>query len=102
MTYCSIPALRIEELNINFNAKLTSTETASVSSEFAASASLGINYKIVNFKATASYKRNSTSGSTVEKTYNLGVHVKAVNDEIPAGLDRILTMLEDSIASIGE
>jgi hypothetical protein len=96
----TVPALRIEELTIDFNAKLTSTETSNVSSEFAASAELGINYKIVNFKASASYKRTSTSGTSVEKTYNLGVHVKAVNDEIPAGLDRILTMLEDSIASI--
>jgi hypothetical protein len=100
LTMLTIPALRIEEITIDFNAKLTSTETSNVSSEFAASAELGINYKVVNFKATASYKRTSTSGTSVEKTYNLGVHVKAVNDEIPAGLDRILTMLEDSIASI--
>lgn len=100
LTMLTVPALRIEELTIDFNAKLTSTETSNVSSEFAASAELGINYKIVNFKASASYKRTSTSGTSVEKTYNLGVHVKAVNDEIPAGLDRILTMLEDSIASI--
>lgn len=100
LTMLTIPALRIEEITIDFNAKLTSTETSNVSSEFAASAELGINYKIVNFKATASYKRTSTRGTSVEKTYNMGVHVTAVNDEIPAGLDRILTMLEDSIASI--
>lgn len=99
LTMLTIPALRIEELTIDFNAKLTSTETANVSSEFAASAELGINYKIVNFKASASYKRSSTRGVSVEKTYNLGVKVTALNDEIPAGLDRILTMLEDSIVS---
>jgi hypothetical protein len=100
LTMLTIPALRIEEMTIDFNAKLTSTETSNVSSEFATSAELGINYKVVNFKASASYKRTSTRGTSVEKTYNMGVHVTAVNDEIPAGLDRILTMLEDSIASI--
>ena len=100
LTMLTIPALRIEEITIDFNAKLTSTETSNVSSEFAISAELGINYKVVNFKATASYKRTSTRGTSVEKTYNMGVHVTAINDEIPAGLDRILTMLEDSIASI--
>ncbi|VXB83604.1 conserved hypothetical protein [Flavobacterium sp. 9AF] len=100
LTTLSIPCLRIEEVVIDFNAKLTSTETSNVSSEFAASAELGINYKIVNFKASASYKRTSNSGSNIEKTYNMGVHVRAVNDEIPAGLDRVLTMLEDSIASV--
>lgn len=100
LTMLTIPALRIEELTIDFNAKLTSTETSNVSSEFAASAELGINYKIVNFKASASYKRSSNRGVSVEKTYNLGVKVTALNDEIPPGLDRILTMLEDSIASV--
>jgi hypothetical protein len=100
LTMLTLPALRIEELTIDFNAKLTSTETSNVSSEFAASAELGINYKIVNFKASASYKRTSTSGTSVEKTYNLGVHVKAVNDEMPAGLERILNMLEDSIVNM--
>lgn len=100
LTMLTIPALRIEEITIDFNAKLTSTETSNVSSEFAASAELGINYKVVNFKASASYKRTASNGTSVEKTYNLGVHVKAVNDEIPAGLDRVLTMLEDSIASV--
>jgi hypothetical protein len=102
LTMLTIPALRIEEMTIDFNAKLTSTETSNVSSEFAASASLGINYKVVNFKASASYKRSTSRGTSVEKTYNLGVHVRVVNDEIPAGLDRVLTMLEDSIASINE
>jgi hypothetical protein len=100
LTMLTMPALRIEEMTIDFNAKLSSTETSNVSSEFAASASLGIDYKIVNFKASASYKRTSTRGTSVEKTYNLGVHVKAVNDELPEGLDRILTMLEESIASL--
>ena len=99
LTMLTIPALRIETLTIDFNAKLTSTETSNVSSEFAASAELGINYTIVTFKASASYKRTASSGTSVEKTYNLGVRVHAVNDEIPAGLDRILTMLEDSIVS---
>lgn len=100
LTMLTIPALRIDEMTIDFNAKLTSSETSNVSSEFAASASLGIDYKVVNFKASASYKRTSSRGVNVEKTYNLGVHVKIVNDELPEGLDRVLTMLEDSIASI--
>lgn len=93
----SVPALRIQKMTIDFNARLTSTETSNVSSEFAASAELGINYKIVNFKASASYKRTSTSGVSVEKTYTMGVHVEVENDELPEGLDRILTMLEEAI-----
>jgi len=97
ITMLNVPSLRIDELIIDFNAKLTSTETRKVDSEFEASAELGIDYKVVNFKASASYKRKSSRGLSVEKTYNLGVRVTAVNDELPAGLDRVLTMLEDNI-----
>jgi hypothetical protein len=97
LTLLTIPALRIDELTIDFNAKLTSTETSNVSTELGITAQLGINYKIVNFKASASYKRTSSTGTSTERTYNLGVHVRAVNDELPAGLDRILTMLESEI-----
>jgi hypothetical protein len=93
----TIPALRIDEVNIDFNAKLTSAETRNVSSEFAGSAELSLKVWKVNFKASASYKRTSSSTSTTERTYNLGVRVRAVNDELPAGLERILTILEESI-----
>jgi hypothetical protein len=97
LTMLTIPALRIEEINIDFNAKLTSTETSNVASEFAGSAELSLKFWKVNFKASASYKRSTSSTTSVEKTYNLGVKVRAVNDELPAGLDRILKMLENSI-----
>ncbi len=100
LTTLTIPSIRIDEVNIDFNARLSSTETRDISSEFAASAELGINYKIVNFKASASYKRNTSQGVKVDKTYNLGVKVRAVNDELPEGLSRILDMLEDSIATV--
>ncbi|GFE03354.1 hypothetical protein KUL156_59460 [Alteromonas sp. KUL156] len=100
LTMLTIPSIRIDEVNIDLNARLSSTETSNVSSEFAASAELGINYKIVNFKASASYKRNTSQGVKVDKTYNLGVKVRAVNDELPEGLSRILNMLEDSIAAV--
>jgi hypothetical protein len=93
----TIPALRIDEVNIDFNAKLTSAETRNVSSEFAGSAELSLKVWKVNFKASASYKRTSSSTSTTERTYNLGVRVRAVNDEMPAGLERILNILEESI-----
>jgi hypothetical protein len=97
LTMLTIPALRIDEVNIDFNAKLTSVETTNVSSEFAASAEISGRFWKVNFKASASYKRTSSSTSTTERTYNLGVRVRAVNDEMPAGLERILNMMEESI-----
>ncbi len=99
VTMLQVPSLRIDTLDIDFNARLTSTQTSNLNTKFAASASLGINYKIVNFKASASYQRTSSRGEKVEKSYSLNVKVHAVQDELPAGLDRVLTLLEDSIVS---
>ncbi|MDQ1098416.1 MULTISPECIES: DUF2589 domain-containing protein [Chryseobacterium] len=100
LTMLTIPALRIDEMTIDFNAKLNSVETQNVSSEFSGNASLSAKFWKVKFNASASYKKTSSSTSTTERTYTLGVHVKAVNDELPAGLSRILDMLEDSIAAV--
>jgi hypothetical protein len=47
----------------------------------------------VSFKVSASYQRQSASGVKVEKEYSIGVNVKAVQDEMPAGLEKILGML---------
>jgi len=100
ITMLQVPSLRIDTLDIEFNARLTSTQTKSLNSKFSASAELGIDYKVVNFKASASYQRSSSKGEKVEKSYSLNVKVHAVQDEIPAGLDRILNLLEDSIVSV--
>lgn len=97
LTMLTIPALRIDEVTIDFNAKLTAVQTTNVTSEVAASAEVSGRFWRVNFKASASYKRTSSSTSSTERTYNLGVHVRAVNDEMPAGLERILNILEESI-----
>ncbi len=83
-----------------FNAKLNSVETQNISSEFQGSASLSAKFWKIKLNASASYKKTTSSTSTTEKTYTLGVHVRAVNDELPAGLSRILDMLEDSIAAV--
>ncbi|AZA91862.1 Protein of uncharacterised function (DUF2589) [Chryseobacterium nakagawai] len=95
----TIPALRIDEMTIDFNAKLNSVETQSIASEFQGSASISAKFWKVKFNASASYKKTNSSTSTTEKTYTLGVHVKAVNDELPAGLSKIMDMLEDAIVA---
>lgn len=102
LTMLTIPALRIDEMTIDFNAKLNSVETQNTSSEFSGSASISAKFWKVKFNASASYKKTSSSTSTTERTYTLGVHVRAVNDELPAGLARIMDMLEDSISAVNE
>jgi hypothetical protein len=97
LTILTIPALRIDEMTIDFNARLNSVETSNTESTFGLTASAGVNLKVVNIQASTSYQRKTTQGVQVERTYTLGVHVRVVNDEIPAGLDRILGILEGEI-----
>lgn len=91
----NVPSLRIEEMTIDFNAKLTSVETKNVETSASGNANLSLSYgKLASLKASASYQKKTTTGSQVDKTYSMVIHVKVVNDDLPAGLDRMLSLIE--------
>jgi hypothetical protein len=101
LTMLPIPFIRVEETEIDFNAKIVSTQfretnsTLKLGSEFEAKAGYGpFSAKL---KTTFSYQRNTSAGSKVERTYSLHVHVRAVQDEMPAGTERLLSILENAI-----
>lgn len=93
ITMFSIPSFRIETCEIDFNVKLNSVYTKKIDTSFGVDASLSVDYKAVKFDVSVSYKRSSSTGIKVEKEYSLGVKVKATNDEMPAGLEKILGIL---------
>ncbi|VAW44480.1 hypothetical protein MNBD_GAMMA04-2098 [hydrothermal vent metagenome] len=126
LTMLPIPFIRVEEGEIDFHAKITSMEYANVGSKFKSSTSFGYNSttsgggsastgfitslfakssanlkysRSVNFKVNASYQRTSRQGNKVEKTFQLGVKVKITQDEIPAGMEKLLGILEDAIVA---
>lgn len=88
-----IPSLRIEHVIIDFNVKLNSVETSSSSLDIGVNASASGGFGPVKFKVSASVQRKSTTGMEIKKEYALNVNVKAVQDEMPAGLEKILGML---------
>lgn len=88
-----IPSLRIEHVTIDFNAKLNSVETSTVSDELGIKAELAVGWGPISLKVSASYQRKSTTGVEIKKEYALNVNVKAVQDEMPAGLEKILGLL---------
>jgi len=88
-----IPSLRIEHVIVDFNAKLNSVESSSVSEDIGVDAEVKAGWGPVNFKVSASYQRKSVTGVEVKKEFALNVNVKAVQDEMPGGLERILGML---------
>lgn len=96
----NVPSFRIDSCEIDFNVKLKSTYTKKVDDEFGikTSTSGGTGgfaslFAKVNFSVDVSYKRSTSTGVKVEKEYSLGVKVRATNDEMPAGLEKVLGML---------
>ncbi|MEO3814133.1 DUF2589 domain-containing protein [Sphaerisporangium sp. B11E5] len=88
-----IPSLRIEHVVVDFNVKLNSVESASVSDDLGVGAEAGGGFGPVNFKVSATYQRKTASNVEVKKEYALNVNVKAVQDELPAGLEKVIGML---------
>ncbi len=88
-----IPSLRIEHVIIDFNVKLNSVESSSTSTELGVNAEVKGGWGPVSFKVSASFQRKTATNVEVKKEYALNVNVKAVQDEIPAGLEKILGLL---------
>ena len=101
LTMLPIPFIRVEEVTIDFNAKITAVQESSSTSSHGLNTELkakaGWGWGSASLKVNYSYKRSSSASQKVERTYSLSVHVRAVQDEIPAGTERLLGILEASI-----
>lgn len=105
-----IPFIRIESMNINFKANIsadTSTnDTSSSSTQKSASMEASGRYWFVSAKMNASASSKKDSSSTRDSKYSveytMDVNVHAVQDEMPAGLAKVLNIMTDAIASTNE
>jgi hypothetical protein len=105
LTMLPIPFIRIEETTIDFNAKINSVEEKKTDETFKIDAKLDVKVQYppvfsiatVNLKVSTSYQKNTQSGSKVDRTYSMAVHIRAIQDEMPAGMEKILGLLEDAI-----
>ena len=107
LTMLPIPFIRIEETTIDFNAKINSVEETKTDETFKVDASLDAKVRYpplfsiatVKLKVSTSYQKNTQTGTKVDRTYSMAVHIRAVQDEMPAGMEKILGLLEDAIKS---
>jgi hypothetical protein len=101
LTMLPIPFIRVEETTIDFNAKITaiqeSTTTSSHGLNTELKAKAGWGWGSASLKVNYAYKKSTTSGYKVERTYSMAVHVRALGDELPAGTERLLGILENTI-----
>ncbi len=103
LTILPIPFIRVEESTIDFNAKINSVEYRKTDTSLKVDASLeasaGWLWGSAKLKVSTSYQRSTQEGNSVNRTYSLAVHVKAVQDEMPAGMEKMLSILESVITS---
>lgn len=101
LTIVPIPFLRIEETIVEFNAKITSVEYQTVTTEdklgVDLSARAGWGWGSAKLKVSYSHQRQTTKGEKVQREYSLAVKVTAVQDEMPGGMEKVMGILESLI-----
>lgn len=111
LTIVPIPYIRIEEMTIRFTANITeqqeyksgSANSGSVATDTTMNFKAGGFLSPVKFNLNAKVStKNNWSSSTSNKVntatqYTMDVQVKAVQDEMPAGLARVLDIMEQAI-----
>jgi hypothetical protein len=104
LTMLPIPFIRVEETTIDFNAKINSVQESSTTSSHDLKAALDVKQGwgtgSVKLSASYAYKKSSSASSKTERTYSLQIHVRAVQDELPAGTEKLLGILENAIKEV--
>lgn len=102
LTMLPVPYITVNDALIEFNAKLTSINESSTESNFQQNvdASAGGRYWFVSAKVQSktAYQKKSASSEKEERTFDMHVRVEAKNQDMPAGTERLLTILENSIS----
>ena len=105
LTIVPIPFIRIEEMTIDFNAKMTESITESHTDSTSTNKYAELNAKAgwgpVKVSMKAGFSSTSNSANSKQSKYDtemtMNIHVRAVQDDMPAGLAKILGILESSI-----
>lgn len=102
LTMLPIPFIKIESADIEFNVKINSVSTTSSEqkSEAKGSASVKSNWFVkADLSASFSNQKSTNSSEEVKKDYSLSIKVHAAQDDMPAGVSRILDILEETITA---
>ncbi|KIH76030.1 Protein of unknown function [Geoalkalibacter ferrihydriticus] len=105
LTIVPIPFIRIDDMTINFKASINaSTETStttSTSKEGKVALAGSAKYLFFSAKLDASYSSKKDSSATKNSKYSveytMDINVHAVQDDVPAGMAKVLNILTDNI-----
>jgi hypothetical protein len=106
LTIMPLPFIRIESMTVNFKASISAVDSreqstsSSQAGQLNGEAVLGFGPFKLNLGGSVSSKKDSTATNTskysVEHTMDISMH--AVQDDMPAGLAKILSIMTDAIA----
>jgi len=108
LTMLPIPYLRVEDVKLDFNAKIDSTETfdldESIDIERSSETSISLNAADVfkfstNMKSSFSLQENLSTGTEVNRTFTMNIQVHAVQAEMPSGMEKLLSILQTAMVS---
>lgn len=103
LTMLPIPFIRMEETRVDFKAKINAVEFTKTNTDLKVAASLeasaGWLWGSAKLKVSSSFQRTTQQGNEVTRNYSMAVHIRAVQDEMPAGMERLLGILESAIVS---
>lgn len=101
LTMLPIPFIKVDIITIDFNAKITSMETQNTSSDLSVGVNLAVKQRwpsgSAKLTASVAFKKSTSRGSSVERTYSMAIHVQASQDEMPAGMEKLLGILEGAM-----
>ena len=103
LTIVNVPFIRLDEVNIDFRAKLTDTIKHVTKTGFNLNSTLSGKYKSwwsplsLEFRTSMSYETAQTTAARYTREYTMNINFRAVQDDMPTGLSRILNLLEQSI-----
>jgi hypothetical protein len=98
-----IPYLRIDEMTIDFKAKLTDSIVRNTNTSFSLDTSVGGSYSAfwspvkLDFRVNAAFKTSTSTQASSTRDYSMEIHVRATQDDMPGGLSRILDILDSAI-----
>lgn len=98
-----IPFLRLDDMTIDFTAKLTDIVQSTTKSDFKFATDAKGKFKAwwspvsMEVRTAVSYQNTRESSSKYVREYTMNIKVHAVQDDMPAGLERILDILEQTI-----
>lgn len=109
LTIVPIPYIRIDDMTIQFKANISAETTTAdttnsstalnVNASASGKASWGVASVEASFSAAYSAKKDSTSAANSKYAveYTMDIYVHAVQDDMPAGMQKVLSLLNDSI-----